>query len=57
MRALSGPCTRRRKKRSPDIPIRGNDVYTQILERVGGVGRVWQEEEEEVELQLKEGWQ
>lgn len=39
------------------MPTRGNDVYTQILEQVGGVGRVWQEEEEEVELQLKEGWQ
>jgi hypothetical protein len=39
------------------MPTRGNDVYTQILERVGGVGRVRHEEDEEVELQLKEGWQ
>jgi hypothetical protein len=38
------------------MPTREKDVYTQILERVGGVGRVQHEEDEEVELQLKEGW-
>jgi hypothetical protein len=52
MRAFTRPCTQRRKKRSLDRPTRRNDVNTQILERFSGVGWIWQEDDEEVELQL-----
>jgi hypothetical protein len=49
MRASTSACTQRRKKRSPDWPTRGNDVNTQILERVSGVGWICPEDDEEVE--------
>lgn len=39
------------------MSTRGNDVDTQILERVDEVGRVRHEEDEEVEIQSREGWQ